>query len=324
MLREMVDLGCQYCFMEVSSHSVVQNRVWSLSFVGGVFTNLTHDHLDYHKTVANYIKAKKGFFDLLPKGTFAIYNADDRNGSVMVQNTKARKISYSLRCVADHKAKIIEPFFEGTLISIDNTELCVRLVGRFNISNLLAIYSTALALGVDREVVMSELSRLTSVSGRFECYTSDDGVVAIVDYAHTPDALKNILDTVLEIKQPSQKIYTVVGCGGNRDKTKRPIMAKTAIQESDFVIVTSDNPRFEDPNDIISDMLFDIKNDSTLSDKYVSITDRAEAIKMAFVLSKRDKKPIIVIAGKGHEKYQDLCGVRSHFDDVEEVLKYIK
>lgn len=323
MLREMVDAGCEYCFMEVSSHSVVQRRVWGLSFAGGVFTNITHDHLDYHKTMAAYITAKKGFFDALPATAFAVYNSDDKNGSVMVQNSAARKIGYSLRSVAEHRAKIVESFLEGTLIQLDGREVCVRLVGRFNIYNILAIYATALALGCDKEVLFTEISKLTSVSGRFECYTSAKGETAIVDYAHTPDALDNILKTVAEVKQPSQKVYCVVGCGGNRDKTKRPIMAKSAIDGADFAIITSDNPRFEKPEDIIADMVAEIKDNESLQSRYITITDRAEAIKMAFLLSRNDEKPIIVVAGKGHEKYQDVCGVKSHFDDVEQVKKYL-
>lgn len=323
MLREMVDAGCAYCFMEVSSHSVVQRRVWGLAFAGGVFTNITHDHLDYHKTMAAYIAAKKGFFDALPATAFAVYNSDDKNGAVMVQNSAARKIGYSLRSVAEHRAKIVESFLEGTLIQVDGREVCVRLVGRFNIYNILAIYATALALGCDKEVLMPEISKLTSVSGRFECYTSSKGETAIVDYAHTPDALDNILKTVAEVKQPSQKVYCVVGCGGNRDKTKRPIMAQTAIDGADFAIITSDNPRFEKPEDIIADMVAEIKDNESLQSRYITVTDRGEAIKMAFLLSRNDEKPIIVVAGKGHEKYQDVCGVKSHFDDVEQVKKYL-
>ena len=324
MLREMVDEGCDYCFMEVSSHSVVQRRVWALEFAGGIFTNLTHDHLDYHKTVANYIQAKKGFFDMLPKEAFAVYNRDDRNGEVMVQNTMARKVSYALKSVADHKAKIVEQFFEGTLVSIDGREVCIRLVGRFNVYNMLAIYTAALELGVDKDVLFTELSMLTSVSGRFECYNSADGTVAIVDYAHTPDALNNILQTVADVRRPSQKVYCVVGCGGNRDKTKRPVMARAAVEGSDFAVITSDNPRFEKPEDIIADMVCEIKDDAALQERFVTVVDRGEAIKTAFLLSRNDKNPIIVIAGKGHEKYQDVCGVKSHFDDAEQVRKYMK
>lgn len=323
MLREMVDAGCEYCFMEVSSHSVVQRRVWGLDFSGGIFTNITLDHLDYHKTMRAYIEAKKGFFDALSKDAFAVYNADDKNGAVMVQNCAARKISYSLRGTADQRAKIVEPFLEGTLVQIDGREVCVRLVGRFNIYNILAIYSAALALGCDKETLITEISKLTSVSGRFECYTSAKGQTAIVDYAHTPDALDNILKTVAEIKQKSQKVYCVVGCGGNRDKSKRPIMAKSAIEGADFAIITSDNPRFEKPEDIIADMVAEIKDDAAMQSRYVTITDRAEAIKTAFMLSRNDEKPIIVVAGKGHEKYQDVCGEKSHFDDVEQVKKYL-
>ncbi|MEG1553784.1 MAG: UDP-N-acetylmuramoyl-L-alanyl-D-glutamate--2,6-diaminopimelate ligase [Rikenellaceae bacterium] len=323
MLCEMVNEGCEYCFMEISSHSVVQRRVWGLTFAGGIFTNITHDHLDYHKTMAAYIDAKKGFFDNLPSTAFAIYNGDDKNGSVMVQNCSARKISYSLRSVATHRAKIVESFLEGTLIQIDSREVCVLLVGRFNIYNILAIYSAALELGCDKEVLFTELSKLVHVAGRFECYTSSKGQTAIVDYAHTPDALENILQTVSEVKQPSQKVYCVVGCGGNRDKTKRPIMARAAIDGADFAIITSDNPRFEKPEDIIADMTVEIKDDASLQSRYTTIVDRAEAIKMAFLLSRNDEKPIIVVAGKGHEKYQDACGVKSHFDDVEQVKKYL-
>lgn len=323
MLREMVDQGCEYCFMEVSSHSVVQRRIWALNFAGGIFTNITHDHLDYHKTMASYIEAKKGFFDALPATAFAVYNNDDKNGAVMVQNSAARKISYSLRGVATHRAKIVEAFLDGTLIQIDGKEVYVLLAGRFNIYNILAIYSAALALGCDKEQLLVEISKLSSVSGRFECYTSAKGQTAIVDYAHTPDALNNILQTVAQVKQPSQKIYCVVGCGGNRDKTKRPIMAKSAIDGADFVIITSDNPRFEKPEDIIADMVAEIKDNESLQERYITVVDRAEAIKMAFMLSRNDEKPIIVVAGKGHEKYQDVCGVKSHFDDVEQIKKYL-
>ncbi len=331
MLREMADKGCEYCFMEVSSHSVVQHRIEGLTFAGGLFTNITHDHLDYHGSFAAYIKAKKGFFDALPKGAFALYNGDDRNGEVMMQNTEASVKSFALKRMADYKCKIIESLFGGMLLQIDGTELWVRFIGEFNAYNLLGVYAAAMELGQDKETVLREMSLLHSVAGRFDYMVSKDGVTAIVDYAHTPDALKNVLNTVNAIRNGNQKLYTVVGCGGNRDKAKRPVMARIAVEKSDFVILTSDNPRFEKPEDILNDMEEGLKEcPFAVDNKFVVIPDRAAAIKMAVLLAKGvpggaasgKHGDIILIAGKGHETYQEIEGVRHHFDDKEQVALY--
>ena len=315
LLADMVDAGCEFCFIEVSSHSIVQHRIEGLHFAGGIFTNLTHDHLDYHETFAEYLKAKKGFFDSLPKGAFALVNADDKNGKVMVQNTKADIKTYSLKSFSDFKCKILETHFDGMLLDIDGQDIWVKFIGKFNAYNLLAVYATAVLLGSDRNEVLTVLSELVPVSGRFEFVRSQEGVTGIVDYAHTPDALANVLVTIDEIRTPDQKLYTVVGCGGNRDKTKRPVMAKIAGENSDMVLLTSDNPRFEKPEAILDDMKKGL--DPTM--KSLIITDRREAIKTAVALSRPGD--IILVAGKGHENYQTVEGVNHHFDDKEELKK---
>ena len=299
LMARMVEAGCEYAFMEVSSHSLVQHRIEGLSFVGAVFSNITHDHLDYHHTFAEYIRAKKMLFDALPEGTFALTNADDRNGMVMVQNTGAEVKTYALQAFADFRCRIVEMHFDGMLLNLDGSEVWATFLGRFNAYNLTAVYATALLLGADRDEVLRILSELTSVSGRFEYVRSADGVTAIVDYAHTPDALQNVLRTIDEIRREGQRIYVVVGCGGNRDKTKRPEMAQIAVANSDLAILTSDNPRMEDPETILA------------------VTNRREAIRTAVTLARPGD--IILLAGKGHETYQDIAGVKRHFDDKEEV-----
>jgi len=313
LLREMVEAGCEYAFMEVSSHSTVQHRVTGITYAGGVFTNLTHDHLDFHGTFAEYLKAKKLFFDTLPKNAFALTNIDDRNGEVMLQNTLAKKYTYALKTPANFKAKILEQHFEGTLIEINDNELWVRLIGTFNIYNLTVVFAVAYLLGVQKEDILLVLSNLTTVSGRFDTVRAKNGVTAIVDYAHTPDALENVLTTINELKTPDNTIITVVGAGGDRDKTKRPIMAKIAHKFSNKVILTSDNPRTEKPEDILNDMKKGL-SDSELAN-IITIQDRKEAIKTAAILAKAND--IILIAGKGHETYQEVNGVRTHFDDKE-------
>lgn len=315
LMAQMVEAGCEYAFMEVSSHSIDQKRISGLDFNGGIFTNLTRDHLDYHKTVENYLKAKKIFFDDLPPYAFALTNADDKSGMVMLQNTAARKLSYSLRSMADFKAKIIEAHFEGTELLIDNKEVFVNFVGRFNAYNLLAVYGAAVSLGKSPDEILLVLSSLHPVSGRFETIRSPKGYTAIVDYAHTPDALTNVLNSIHEVLEGSGRIITVVGCGGNRDKGKRPIMAKEAVKLSDQVILTSDNPRFEKPEDIINDMLEGLNSED--KEKTVCITDRAQAIKTAAMLA--NKGDVILVAGKGHEDYQEVAGVKHHFDDREKL-----
>ena len=318
LLSKMVEAGCQYCFMEVSSHSVVQQRIAGLSFAGGIFSNITHDHLDFHKTMANYVAAKKGFFDQLPKGAFALTNCDDRNGMVMVQNTNAKTYTYSLQRMADFKCKVIEDSFQGLQLEINGKEVYTQLVGRFNGYNLTAIYGAAVLCGIDPDEALLLLSKLQAAEGRFE-YVNGKGITAIVDYAHTPDALDNVIDTINEIRKPSQMLITVVGCGGDRDKTKRPEMAQIAARKSDRLILTSDNPRTEDPNDILNDMEAGLTNEEKCNT--VRITDRRQAIRTAVMMSKEND--IILIAGKGHEKYQEINGVRHHFDDREEVEKLI-
>lgn len=318
LLGRMADEGCKYAFMEVSSHSIAQKRIGGLRFAGGIFTNITRDHLDYHKTFENYLKAKKAFFDGLPKTAFALTNADDRNGMVMVQNTKAKVYSYSLRTLCDFKGKVLEDGFDGMLMDINNREVNVQFIGRFNASNLLAVYGTACILGKKPEDVLLLLSTLHPVSGRFDALRSPKGYTAIVDYAHTPDALINVLDTIHEVLRGRGKVITVVGAGGNRDKGKRPLMAKESARRSDKVIITSDNPRFEEPQDIINDMLAGLDKDD--SRKVLSIADRKEAIRTACMLS--EPGDVILIAGKGHENYQEIKGVKHHFDD-KEVLKEI-
>ena len=321
MLAEMAEAGCEYCFMEVSSHSIVQGRIWGLHFAGGIFTNITHDHLDYHKTFANYIKAKQGFFDMLPASAFALFNKDDRNGEVMVQHTKAKKYSYALRAFADFKCRILESHFEGTELEMDGSEVWVRFIGRFNAYNLTAIYGAARLLGVEKETVLRELSTLGSVAGRFEYLIAPNGVVAVVDYAHTPDALENVIDTINQIKRPEQKLYCVVGCGGDRDRTKRPEMAVIAAGKADFAVFTSDNPRTEDPAAILREVVAGVEGKPEYMGRYVTVPDRAEAIRTAVVLASRGDRDIVLVAGKGHETYQEVCGVRHHFDDKEQLTQ---
>ena len=313
MMAEMVEAGCDYCFMEVSSHSLVQHRTAGLAFVGGIFSNITHDHLDYHKTFAEYIRAKKLFFDGLPAGAFALTNADDRNGMVMVQNTKAPVKTYALQSFADFRCRIVETLLDGMLLNLDGSEVWVKFLGRFNAYNLTSVYATALLLDARRDEVLRILSDLTSVDGRFEPIHSKEGVTAIVDYAHTPDALQNVIGTINEIRKKDQRLYVVVGCGGNRDATKRPEMAKIAVDGSDMAVLTSDNPRLEEPGAIIEQM----KSGLEPGARYLAITDRREAIKAAVALARPGD--IILVAGKGHETYQDVGGVKHHFDDREEV-----
>ncbi|WP_304251697.1 UDP-N-acetylmuramoyl-L-alanyl-D-glutamate--2,6-diaminopimelate ligase [Parabacteroides gordonii] len=315
LMAQMVEAGCEYAFMEVSSHSIDQKRISGLSFDGGIFTNLTRDHLDYHKTVENYLKAKKKFFDDLPADAFALTNVDDKSGLVMLQNTAAKKLTYSLRTLADFKGKILESHFEGTEMIINGREVIVHFVGRFNAYNLLAVYGAAVSLGKDPEETLIVLSTLHSVSGRFETIQSPLGYTAIVDYAHTPDALTNVLNGIEEVLDGKGRIITVVGAGGNRDKGKRPLMAKEAVKLSDQVILTSDNPRFEEPNDIIQDMVAGLSKADM--ERTLCITDRTQAIKTATMLAK--KGDVILVAGKGHEDYQDIKGVKHHFDDREKL-----
>ena len=315
LLAQMVEAGCDYAFMECSSHAIAQKRIGGLKFAGGLFTNLTRDHLDYHKTVENYRDAKKAFFDGLDKDAFAITNADDKNGLFMVQNTKAQVKTYSIRSMADFKAKIIECHFEGMYLDINGMEVGVQFIGKFNVSNLLAVYGAAVMLGKKPEDILVILSTLKSVSGRLEPIHSPEGYTAIVDYAHTPDALENVLNTINEVLNGKGKVITVCGAGGNRDKGKRPIMAQTAVKLSDKVIITSDNPRFEEPQDIINDMLAGLDNKQMK--KVVSIVDRKEAIRTACMMA--EKGDVILIAGKGHEDYQEIKGVKHHFDDKEVV-----
>ena len=317
LLSEMVARGCEYAFMECSSHAIAQKRIGGLKFAGGLFTNLTRDHLDYHKTFENYRDAKKAFFDMLPKDAFAITNADDKNGMVMVQNTKASVKTYSTRTLADFKARIIECHFEGMYLDIDGHEVGVQFIGKFNVSNLLAVYGAAVMLGKKAEDILVILSTLKSVSGRLEPIRSPEGYTAIVDYAHTPDALENVLNAIHEVLDGKGNVITVCGAGGNRDKGKRPLMAQEAVKQSDRVIITSDNPRFEEPQDIINDMLAGLN--AQQMKKVVSIADRREAIRTACMMAQ--KGDVILIAGKGHEDYQEIKGVKHHFDDREEVRK---
>ena len=313
LLGRMADEGCKYAFMEVSSHAVAQKRIGGLRFAGGIFTNLTRDHLDYHKTVENYLKAKKAFFDGLPKDAFALTNADDKNGPVMVQNTRAKVASYSLRTLCEFKGKVLEDGFEGMLMDINNKEVNVQFIGRFNASNLLAVYGAACLLGKRPDDVLLILSTLRPVNGRFDALRSPKGYTAIVDYAHTPDALVNVLSTIQEVLRGQGRIITVVGAGGNRDKGKRPIMAQESARLSDKVIITSDNPRFEEPQDIINDMLAGLGKEELR--KTLSIVDRREAIRTACMMA--EAGDVILVAGKGHEDYQDVKGVKHHFDDKE-------
>ncbi len=317
LMAEMVKEGCGFCFMEVSSHAVHQQRIRGIQFIGGIFTNITHDHLDYHKTFAEYIKAKQRFFDQLPAEAFAITNVDDKNGKVMVQNTKARKVTYSSRSMADYRVKVLERHFDGMLLNLDGNEVWTRFVGNFNASNLLAVYAAAVELGQNKSEILTLISKLQPVEGRFETVRSTDGKLAIVDYAHTPDALKNVLNAILEIRTGDEQIITVIGAGGDRDKTKRPQMTKEALLASDRVILTSDNPRTENPAQIINDMEAGVE--PRFSQKVVSIENRREAIKTATIIAQAGD--IILVAGKGHETYQEVNGVRHHFDDLEELKK---
>lgn len=314
LLNDMVVMGCEYCFMEVSSHAVVQNRIVGLTFKGGVFTNLTHDHLDYHKTFAEYLKAKKIFFDRLDRDAFALTNGDDRNGDVMLQNTKACKKSYALKSMADFMCARLENSFDGMLLNFDGIEVWTRLVGEFNAYNLLAIYATAMLLQQDKEEVLRVMSTLAPAEGRFDLIKLDGGKNVIVDYAHTPDALVNVLDTINEINEGRGKVITVVGAGGDRDKSKRPEMAQAAIDRSDLLILTSDNPRTENPAQILEDMQSGLR---IKDKKMLVIENRREAIRTAVMFAVAGD--IVLIAGKGHEKYQEVNGVRVHFDDKEEV-----
>lgn len=315
LLHEMVIAGCQYAFMEVSSHAIDQKRICGIHFAGAIFTNITRDHLDYHKTFSNYLKVKQSFFDSLPNTSFALTNIDDKNGEVMVQHTKAKIYAYSLRKLSDFKAKIIESHFEGMLLHLNGREIMVRFSGEFNAYNVLAAYATAMLLGQKEEEVLITLSALKPASGRFETLHSRDNKIAIVDYAHTPDALANVLKTIQDILMNQGKIITVVGAGGNRDKGKRPLMAQEAAKRSDKVIITSDNPRFEDPQTIAEDMLQGL---SPLErEKTLCIINRREAIRTASFLAQPND--VILIAGKGHETYQEIKGIRHHFDDKEEI-----
>ena len=313
LLRKMTDAGCEYAFMEVSSHAAAQHRISGLHFAGAVFTNITHDHLDYHKTFEEYIKAKKKFFDELGEDAFALVNIDDRNGKVMVQNTRAKVTTYGIKSLADYKAKIIESHFEGMLLNIEKTGVWVKLLGEFNAYNLLAVYATSELLGLTKEEILKIISELDTVDGRFEYLRSNDGVIAIVDYAHTPDALLNVLNTINQIRTGKEQLITVVGAGGNRDKTKRPKMAHVCVEKSNKVILTSDNPRFEEPDDIIKDMEAGIEEEH--KNKYLIISNRREAIKTACMMASGGD--IVLIAGKGHETYQEIKGVKYHFSDKE-------
>lgn len=319
LLRRMVDAGCQYAFMEVSSHAVVQHRIAGVVFAGAIFSNITHDHLDFHKTMANYIAAKKGFFDALPDGAWALVNVDDRNGRVMVQNTRAKVYTYALQREADFRCRVLEDTFEGMHLSINGRELWCRLVGRFNAYNLTAICGAAVLSGVDEQEALRQLSRLEAAPGRFQ-YVAGRGITAIVDYAHTPDALQNVIETINQIRRREQQLVTVVGCGGDRDRTKRPEMACIAVEGSDKVVLTSDNPRTENPDDILDEMEGGLDGEQLC--RVVRITDRRQAIRTACMMAREGD--IILVAGKGHEKYQEVNGVRSHFDDVEELEKELK
>ncbi len=323
LLSAMVDEGCTHCFMEVSSHAVIQKRVSGLKFSGGVFTNITHEHLDYHKTFAEYVKAKKAFFDMLPADAFALTNVDDKNGNVMLQNTKAKKYTYSLRSMGDYKCRLIENHFSGLILNLDGQEVHCKLVGSFNAYNLTAAYSTAVLLGENKMNVLTELSRLQPVEGRFDYISSKKKIIGVVDYAHTPDALQNVLSTIHDVSSGQGRVITIVGCGGDRDSGKRPVMAKIACELSDKVILTSDNPRSEDPSEIIHEMEKGIGPGEVM--KTISIVDRKEAIKAAVQLAMPGD--IILVAGKGHEKYQEVKGVRTPFDDkkiLQEMFKNIE
>ncbi|MDR2222167.1 MAG: UDP-N-acetylmuramoyl-L-alanyl-D-glutamate--2,6-diaminopimelate ligase [Flavobacteriaceae bacterium] len=316
----MVEMGCEYCFMEVSSHGIVQKRTHGLDFNGGIFTNLSHDHLDYHKTFAEYRDAKKIFFDQLGSSAFAVTNVDDKNGMVMVQNTKATIRTYGLKNMADYKGQILESQFSGMLMKVNQQEIWVQLIGAFNASNLLAVFASAVELGVEPQEALLQISKLESVAGRFQYVVSSNKVTAIVDYAHTPDALDNVIDTINSIRTFNEQLITVVGCGGNRDKTKRPEMAQIASEKSNKVIFTSDNPRFEDPVAILEDMEKGVEPQNTM--KTITVVDRKQAIKLACQQAKSGD--IILIAGKGHETYQEVKGERSHFNDLELVTEFLE
>ena len=319
LLSEMVEAGCTHVFMETSSHAVHQNRTTGLQYAGGIFSNITHDHLDYHKTFDEYIRVKKAFFDSLSSSAFAISNADDKRGTVMLQNTNAKKYYYSLKTLADFKGKILDNSLSGLVMMVNDIEVHFRLIGEFNAYNLLAVYGAAICLGEDKQEVLTALSLLTGAEGRFDYLVSPkEKVIAIVDYAHTPDALLNVLATIKKLKKGFEQVITVVGCGGDRDKTKRPVMAEAACEYSDKAIFTSDNPRSEDPVQIIKDMENGLS--TAARRKYISIVDRKEAIKTAISLAKPED--IILVAGKGHEKYQEIKGVKNHFDD-KEIVKEI-
>lgn len=320
LLSKMVDAGCEYVFMEVSSHAIDQDRIAALHYDGGIFTNLTHDHLDYHHTIAAYRDAKKKFFDELPTTAFALTNIDDKNGMLMLQNTKAMKKTYSLRTDADFKAIVLESYFDGMELKINGNTLFSFLVGKFNVSNLLAIYGAASLLGMPEDEILKEMSKLHSAPGRFQIVPSEHNIAGIVDYAHTPDALKNVLETINEIRTHNEQLITIVGAGGNRDAAKRPEMAEIAARLSDRLILTNDNPRYENPNEIIKQMKEGVPGECY--NKVLSITDRKEAVRTAVALAK--KGDIILIAGKGHENYQEIQGVRYHFDDVEELTNAFK
>ncbi len=320
LLQSMVNAGCTYAFMEVSSHAIEQKRIAGLDFDGGIFTNLTRDHMDYHQTFENYLKAKKAFFDMLPAESFALTNIDDKNGMVMLQNCEARKFSYSMRTMADFKVKILEHSFDGMLLQVNGTEVHVPFIGKFNAANLVAVYGAAMLLDVDAMETLRILSMLKAVAGRFETIAAPAGFTAIVDYAHTPDALNNVLATINQILQGEGRLITVVGCGGDRDKGKRPMMAKEAVEGSWKAIFTSDNPRFEDPQSIIDDMKAGLE--TTQKADYIAILDRREAIKTACVMAQ--KGDVVLVAGKGHEDYQIIQGVKYHFSDKEEILAAIE
>ncbi|HRS54567.1 MAG TPA: UDP-N-acetylmuramoyl-L-alanyl-D-glutamate--2,6-diaminopimelate ligase, partial [Bacteroidales bacterium] len=318
LLQQMVTEGCTHCFIEVSSHAICQNRIAGLTFTGGVFTNITHDHLDYHKTFNDYLKAKKQFFDNLPATAFALSNIDDKNGKIILQNTKAYCYYYGINKIAEFKCRILENSFLGLLLNIDNIEVWTRLIGKFNAYNLLATYATAILLNENKDRILTIISNIKGAAGRFEC-VKNDSIIGIVDYAHTPDALENVLDTIDEINNKQNNIITVIGAGGNRDKTKRPLMAKIASEKSNKLILTSDNPRFEEPLSIIEDMQkgIDINN----RNKTIVIVDRKEAIKTACNMA--NTGDIILIAGKGHENYQEINGVKTHFNDMELLKEFL-
>jgi UDP-N-acetylmuramoyl-L-alanyl-D-glutamate--2,6-diaminopimelate ligase len=315
IMKDMADAGCEFVFMEVSSHALVQQRVAGLAFTGGIFSNITHDHLDYHKTFDEYLRAKKLFFDNLPEGSFSLINADDRNGRVMVQNTKSAVSYFGIRSMADFKGRIIESHFNGMLLNFDNIELWTKFIGEFNASNLLAVYSCARLLGQKKDEILRIISSMDTVEGRFQYLQSEKGITAVIDYAHTPDAILNVLKTIGQIRKADEQVITVIGAGGNRDRTKRPAMAKVAASMSDKLILTADNPRNEDPLDIINDMKAGL--DDKLLEKTVIQPDRREAIKMACLLAR--KGDIVLIAGKGHETYQEIKGIKHHFNDAEVV-----